>query len=118
MPASDRSKAACYAFQKGECERGDACHYSHDSPAGKGGKGGKAGKGGKGGKGAQTPVNLGEATIMTELKKPESMESTGSLVFFAITQTTAGMCTKLGSGNNKRMPLKEAARLAVAVTFT
>ena len=84
-PASDRSKAACYAFQKGECERGDACRFSHESPAGKGGKGAKAGKGGKGGKGVQTPVNLGEATIMTELKKPESMESTGSLVFFVIT---------------------------------
>ncbi len=26
-----RSAGACYAFQRGECDRGDSCRYSHDA---------------------------------------------------------------------------------------
>jgi hypothetical protein len=29
-----RSAGACYAFQRGECDRGDSCRYSHDPAAG------------------------------------------------------------------------------------
>ena len=30
---AQRSTAPCYAFQRGECTRGDACRFSHDPNA-------------------------------------------------------------------------------------
>ena len=95
IPASGRSKT-CYAFQDGECNRGEGCRFSHEGPAGKGGngKGGKAGKGGKGGKGkggkgSQTPVDLGERSSLSELKAPSSMDVAGTHVYFAVTDNGA-----------------------------
>ena len=38
----------CYAFQKGECTRGDACRFSHVEGGGGGGGGGYGGGGGGG----------------------------------------------------------------------
>jgi cleavage and polyadenylation specificity factor subunit 4 len=39
----------CYAFQKGECTRGDQCRFSHSEGGGGGGGGGGFGGGGGGG---------------------------------------------------------------------
>jgi hypothetical protein len=39
----DRPRGACYAFQRGECQRGDQCRFSHEAGAGGGGGGGGGG---------------------------------------------------------------------------
>ena len=44
-------KPACYAFQRGECDRGDSCRFSHGPGGGGGGGGGGFGRGGGGGGG-------------------------------------------------------------------
>ena len=33
-----RSSGACYAFQRGECTRGDGCRFSHEGGGGGGGR--------------------------------------------------------------------------------
>ena len=44
-----REKRACFAHQRGECTRGDSCHFSHDAEQGNvGGVGGKGGGGSSG----------------------------------------------------------------------
>jgi|EP00505_MAST-04D_sp_SCG-Rhode-Island_P001832 cleavage and polyadenylation specificity factor subunit 4 len=52
-----RGKPVCYAFQRGECNRGEECRYAHESGGGGGGggydRGGRGGydRGGRGGGG-------------------------------------------------------------------
>jgi hypothetical protein len=43
-----RAAPVCYAFQKGECTRGDACRFAHGEGGGGGGGGGFGGGGGGG----------------------------------------------------------------------
>ena len=38
-------RGICYAFEKGECERGDSCRFVHLPPNGGGGRGGGRGRG-------------------------------------------------------------------------
>jgi cold shock CspA family protein len=45
----ERPKGACFAFQRGECDRGDSCRFSHSGGGGGGGGYGGGGGGGYGG---------------------------------------------------------------------
>jgi len=38
-----RDVGPCYAFQRGECDRGNSCRFSHDVGGGGGGGGGRGG---------------------------------------------------------------------------
>ena len=52
--------AVCFAFQRGECERGDGCRFLHESGDGLGGGGGGlGGGGGSGGNGGLSKSFLG-----------------------------------------------------------
>jgi cleavage and polyadenylation specificity factor subunit 4 len=44
--AGSRGAPVCYAFQKGECTRGDGCRFAHGDGGGGGGGGGSFGGGG------------------------------------------------------------------------
>jgi hypothetical protein len=48
-PTAQRKTGTCYAFQRGECDRGDSCRFAH-GPGGGGGGGGFGGGGFGGGR--------------------------------------------------------------------
>jgi RNA-binding motif X-linked protein 2 len=41
----NRPQGICFAFQKGNCDRGDSCKYSHDANGGRSGNGSSSGFG-------------------------------------------------------------------------